>query len=189
MFSPFERKKEWARCLPENGRLRRGGKVKHFNSIWGLVVCVVLGLTFSCLGIYGVVQELTLRWSGKETTATAIDFRTYKGRYSGMSYQVQYVFSLPKNDKEVFRQKRWFPFEDNIWSSLPLDEWNEVQTTRKVDVLYLPGQPWVTRPKSFVRDPLLDIGAALGIGVLSLLVAGSEALHYVLKRKRALTGT
>jgi hypothetical protein len=150
------------------------------------IVWVVASLIFVLITSLEADHEASLLQNGATIRASITDYRisTRSGRYaSGDSYDVQYQFSLddgtgPYTASDATGRR-------NLWCSLAKPDYDAAIASGKIDILYLPQNPWVNRP---LRSESTDLGTLVIIDLLwlvSTLVAFGVIRKYVRQRTGA----
>lgn len=127
-----------------------------------LIALLLIGLAFILLSIPSVRNELRLREESVVTEAQVVEWRVMVNRRQHRSYEVRYQFYAPE-------QGAWYSAadetgRDNLWATLPEEEWNVATNQGRLQVVYLPSNPRVNRPASDrgnLRDALF--GGLLGL--------------------------
>lgn len=144
----------------------RPGK-RSVGAIVGGVIALGVGLAMAWFGSREAVNEFSLRSNHRTVDASLVGARTMQGRKTGMSYEVQYRFSLP--DSSETYSKRDETGRADLWTALADREtWREAQRARRVRVIYRPDDPWVNRPEQAGAMPL---GDTLAASILGLVIA------------------
>ena len=142
---------------------------------WVLVSVAFVGLVSLELD-----HEASLVQDGVLTAAAITDYRvsTRFSRYnSGDSYDVQYQFSL--DDGVSVYTGSDATGRRNLWRSIPESDYETAITSGKIEILYLPQNPWVNRP---LKSDAADLGTLLIIdllGLASILIAFGVSRRYV----------
>lgn len=143
------------------------------SRIWtagGLLVPLILGGALTYLGAATVVAELRLREGAAALTAEVVATRIYRqtGKgYPHTSYDVQSRFK-PSGSSEVYSAADGSGRQE-LWMSLPADDWEAARRSKKLAVRYLPADPWINRPASSGAMPLADPIAGLLVGLVFAL--------------------
>ena len=139
-----------------------------------LLLCLLFaagGLFIVYLGFQDYRNDGALKSSGKTVEGEALDFRIYRSSKAGTSYEVQYHFSLP-GQATVYSRSDPFPGgRTDLWSTLPQDLWDKTRISRKVEVVYLPENPWVNRPLHTASYAVADSLTGMGFGAFIALIA------------------
>ena len=125
-------------------------------------------------------EEQSLASGGMRTMAFAREWRVYQGR-GGRSYQLRYDFKVAGR-AEDFTRRALFPYErKDLWESLPEPDWEQTRRTGRIEVIYLPNDPWTNRPAQTAGERRNDrmIGMVAGVGfaiagLVSLAVGFSQ---------------
>jgi hypothetical protein len=147
------------------------------------VVWVLVSVAFVLLVSLELDREASLLQDGVITTANITDYRVsyrFSRTNSGDSYDVQYQFSLD-NGASVYTSSD-ATGRSNLWRSIPKSEYETAITSGKIEILYLPQNPWVNRP---LKSDAADLGTLLIIdllGLASTLVAFGVSRRYVSQR-------
>jgi len=122
--------------------------------------------------VAALLAELSLRRADSVVEATVTDRRITRDRRSGTSYQVRYRFELP-GAAEVFRHGGSGD-ERDLWAALDERAWDETRSSGRIQVVHLPGDPRVNRPRAAGGGSLTEaiVGAAVGVvgGLFCLFV-------------------
>ena len=86
-------------------------------------------------------------------------------------------------DSSILRNyHNWTNSQDRKPSSLniqvPRQEWNRARQTQRIQVIYLPSNPWVNRPVA-ATNPLLGLSIPHIVGVVLLLVLAISGLGMI----------
>jgi hypothetical protein len=116
--------------------------------------------------IYGgisIQNRRSLLKNGVFTTATVTDIRVDTDEEAG--YDIRYSFRVGDNatryslSDETGRRDLWYPPTE--------EEWDTIQQTNEIEILYLPENPWINRPAdgAGMGDPIggLIFGILIGI--------------------------
>jgi hypothetical protein len=144
---------------------------------------VLVSAAFVLLVSLAFDQEASLLQAGVITKANITGYRvsdSVSRTNSGTSYDVQYQFSLD-NGASAYTSSD-VTGRRNLWRSIPKSEYETAITSGKIEVLYLPQNPWVNRP---LNSDAADLGTLLIIdliGLASTLVAFGVSRRYVSQR-------
>lgn len=150
--------------------MRATRRPSKFDSCVGGALFALLCLVFSpamlYLGIASVQDELNLQDRGVTVNAVVTDSQVEKD-----SYQVRYQFRVGSSDT-------WYSCSDrtgrrNLWCSIAEEHWQVARSTGRVQVTYLPANPWINRP-IHSTSRMFDSWAGVCTGVLpwALLLIG-----------------
>jgi hypothetical protein len=115
------------------------------------LLALVSGLTFGpalfCISFVEWRLEVRLLQQGEVVEAEVTDLAIHgQSAYSSFpwEYDIRYRFRVGNLDA-------WYCKGDwigrrNLWSSLPRPNWEEAQRTQRIDVVYLPDNPWTNSP-------------------------------------------
>ena len=141
-----------------------------FDRCLRYAMLVFLYLIFSpamfYLGISSIKDEQDLQDKGVIASAAVIDSRILATR-NGASYDVKYQFSVDGG-------KTWYSCSDrtgrkNIWCPVTEEQWQATRSTGQVEVIYLPGKPWINRPVHSTAG-MIDLWAGVCLGLCPWLL-------------------
>jgi hypothetical protein len=149
------------------------------RAIWGLLVIVVC-LVGSSNGVLDVAHELALQDRGQVASAVVTD-TAIKYRYIAfLAYRLQYRFqiegrqfwhdgSVLRNVYSLMQKQDRTPSE--YWADTTQEDWERGSRSKRIDVLYLPDDPWISRPVAASDLPIGPLVASiLQTGLLVLLL-------------------
>ena len=153
-------------------------KIVDRKSLIVSAIAVLFWASFLLFSVITLDREITLRQDGITIKAIVTNERVSKDT----QYEVQYRFS-PDD------QASWYTASDamgrsNLWESLTKDDYDLAVTYGKVDVLFLPQNPWVNRPlrsASSNASPVVLLVSSLGFVGFGLF-AFRESKKYVVQR-------
>lgn len=132
-----------------------------FDSCVGGVLLALLCLVFSpamlYLGIASIQDELNLQDYGVTANAVVTDSQVDKD-----SYQVRYQFRAGSGDTGYSYSDR--TGRRDVWCAITEEEWRSTRSTGRVQVTYLPANPWINRPSSGANR-MFDLWAAIFLGI------------------------
>ncbi len=139
------------------------------------LLCIVFSPAMLYLGIASIQDELNLQDHGVTVNALVIDSQIDQD-----SYQVRYQFRAGSGDT-------WYSYSDrtgrrNLWCTITEEHWQAARSTKRVQVTYLPANPWINRPVHSTIG-MFDSWAAVCAGILpwALLLIG------VISKKRQMS--
>jgi hypothetical protein len=130
-------------------------------------------------GWVGVSEELGLQSRGVTVRADVHDWRVKTSRY-GTSYDVLYTFSLNGGFQRFDCRDRLLPWRTGLWSSVPQEVWQKARQDAKIDVVYLPENPFVNRPQS----EELPLNGPVGVTALGAILTASCAVGLLIEIRR-----
>jgi hypothetical protein len=137
---------------------------------------IPLGLFLIIFGGMGVIQEINLSSQGKIVEATITDTQTYTDSNGQDNYEVRYQFTVNgttySHADSTGRQ--------NLWVTLP-----DQTANNTLEVIYLPGNPWVNRPtdSKSMESSLIAFIAGLIFFPLGAFIAISDYKKYKLSKQ------
>jgi hypothetical protein len=128
-------------------------------SVAGLVIGPWLAV-----GAWDSLQgELRLGSQGIRTMAAAREAEVCEG-IGDTSYKLRYDFKVPGRAEE-FSARALFPYERrNLFERVPESACEDACRTGRVEVVYLPDDPWINRPADPAGHRLADRATALAVG-------------------------
>jgi hypothetical protein len=142
--------------------------------------CALLSPVMLFFGFSSLYADLRLNDHGVSATADVLDTKIWSD--SGTErYQVKYVFRTEDGGQYSCADSVG---RHDLWCTITKVGWRELQTTKQVEVRYLPENPWINRmemidPPPSLTEPLVAI--LMGIAPWVLLVYAC-----VLKKKNKL---
>jgi hypothetical protein len=147
------------------------------------IVWVVVSAAFVWLVSLELDHEASLVQDGVITTANITDYRIssrFSRTNSGDSYDVQYEFSLDNGASAYTSSDA--TGRRNLWRSIPQSDYETAITSGKIEILYLPQNPWVNRPLKSDAADLRTLLIVDLLGLASTLIAFGVSRRYVSQR-------
>ena len=142
------------------------------NTCIDITMLILFNFVFSpimlYLGISSIYDELELRNKGIIVNAVVIDLHI-ENNNNELKYEVKYQFSTDGG-------YTWYSCSDrtgrrNLWCSVTEDQWQIAQSTRQVEVKYLPGKPWINRlVRSDAPSSIIDSVGGVFLGISPWLI-------------------
>ncbi len=131
----------------------------------GIFTCAV----FPFLGAKAIANENLLLEKGVVTTAVVSGRRVDSRNESEVGNEFQYQFRMEGGEIQ-------YSYADilnrrNLWYAPSKAEWNAAKETNRIQVLYLPDDPWVNRPLD--RSPMGDNIAVILVGISAGVLSAS----------------
>ena len=138
------------------------------------VLALSLGLALFCITFMEWKSEDRLPQQGKvveaEVTELAIHGQT---AYASVpwTYDIRYHFRVGNPD--VWYSKGDWIRRRNLWSTISRPDWQEAQRTQRIDVVYLPDNPWTNFPvkSDDLNNVARDMVFFLFVVIVSLMLA------------------
>jgi len=158
----------------------------RFIRLLALVFALPLGLALFCISFVEWRSEDRLLQQGKvveaEVTDLAIHSQTAYGPLPEV-YDIRYRFRVGNLD--VWYSKGDWIGRRNLWSSLSRPDWQQAQRTRRIDVVYLPHNPWTNFPVKF--DDLNNVARDMVFFAFVVIVSLMLAIYARTDYRKALT--
>lgn len=141
-----------------------------------LFVCFVLGAAIVFYAIREMTNAGSLGHEAVRVTARVTDSRVLSYQKRGDSHELRYAFDVGE---------RTFSFKDStgredLWAVVTQDAFEAARREGRLEVEYLPTDPWVNRPVHAANPGSFDEIAGLVVGLLCMspaLLAGMAALR------------
>ena len=142
------------------------------------LLALVSGLTFGpalfCISFVEWRLEVRLLQQGEVVEAEVTDLAVHtQSAYSSFPwvYDIRYRFRVGNLD--VWYSKGDWIGRRNLWSSISELDWQEAQRTQRIDVVYLPDNPWINFPvkSDDLNNVARDMVFFLFVVIVSLMLA------------------
>jgi hypothetical protein len=163
------------------------------RAVSGLIIALVcVAAIFN--NVLDIRNDLDLQERGQTITASVTDAQARRRYLVFPSFQVQYQFKLVGKwygyDGSIMRNYyAWSQRPDrpapSTWANIPESAFNRAKAVERIDVLYLPNDPWINRPAAapngLLTLSLPDIAKA--VVLVGLLIWGVGMFADALARK------
>ncbi len=118
-------------------------------------VIVAGGLALTSLAGHRLVGEMRLRAEHQVADATVLETRTTRSGHSMVHHHIRYRFTPPGSTSSYTATDG--TGRENLWVEMAdVEAWDEARRTRRVEVMYLAGDPSVNRPVKVGDEPEND---------------------------------
>lgn len=129
------------------------------------------GIVLTWLGANEVHRTLVVNRAKTHVTAKVTETAVNSSTKGATTHDVHYRFDV---------DGKTYSFTDatgrkGLWASVNVDEWHQADETKRIDVVYDKDDPWINRPASSDKQPILDASAGLLFGI-ALLLTGAWML-------------
>ncbi len=128
---------------------------------------IAVGLLFSFFSYpqLGPIRELCQH--GVRTAADVIDARISSDMHGfGKSYDIRYRFRLKPHGPSYEMSERGPLARNELWATLPKEQWDEAARSGKVEIEYLPSDPSVNEIAGNAGKELIGVYALMGFAAV-----------------------
>lgn len=132
-----------------------------------LIGIFLAGLAIVIVATREIVNDGTLAKGAVTVEARVTEIRSVSSRRRGDSYQVRYAFQA-SGQTYTYRDETG---RADLWTTISQKAWEVARQKGKVEVAYLPADPWVNHAVARPSDRLFGLIAGLVVGLICMLPA------------------